>query len=96
MSSAEAEYVALSGKLVLKSRNQYYDPTRTRGSTKDNPKLEIAVLSDTNVFTMKMEILLEPASNKLLVGDLRDSLMDQTCDTGYRFGPVYELTVDEF
>ncbi|GJX81340.1 hypothetical protein Tco_0330821 [Tanacetum coccineum] len=34
---------------------------------KDNPKLEIAVLSDTNVFTMKMEILLEPASNKLLV-----------------------------
>ncbi|GJV46211.1 hypothetical protein Tco_1430747 [Tanacetum coccineum] len=25
-------------------------------------------LSDTNVFTMKMEILLEPASNKLLVG----------------------------
>ncbi|GJS37940.1 hypothetical protein Tco_0536322 [Tanacetum coccineum] len=61
---------------------------------KDNPKLEIAVLSsqavnksptqypcdiclhpsDTNVFTMKMEILLEPASNKLLVGDLRDSI----------------------
>ncbi|GJZ39795.1 retrovirus-related pol polyprotein from transposon TNT 1-94 [Tanacetum coccineum] len=31
-------------------------------------------LSDTNVFTMKMEILLEPASNKLLVGDLRDSI----------------------
>ncbi|GJS71710.1 retrovirus-related pol polyprotein from transposon TNT 1-94 [Tanacetum coccineum] len=29
---------------------------------------------DTNVFTMKMEILLEPASNKLLVGDLRDSI----------------------
>ncbi|GJW75336.1 hypothetical protein Tco_0134706 [Tanacetum coccineum] len=36
----------------------------------DNPKLEIAVLRsspcDTNVFIMKMEILLEPASNKLL------------------------------
>ncbi|GJR08967.1 hypothetical protein Tco_0791619 [Tanacetum coccineum] len=30
--------------------------------------------SDTNVFTMKIEILLEPASNKLLVGDLRDSI----------------------
>ncbi|GJW08603.1 hypothetical protein Tco_1571026 [Tanacetum coccineum] len=30
--------------------------------------------SDTNEFTMKMEILLEPASNKLLVGDLRDSI----------------------
>ncbi|GJX93744.1 hypothetical protein Tco_0348330 [Tanacetum coccineum] len=29
--------------------------------------------SDTNVFTMKMEILLEPASNKLLVGLLRAS-----------------------
>ncbi|GJW38591.1 hypothetical protein Tco_0064436 [Tanacetum coccineum] len=30
---------------------------------------------DTNyVFTMKMEILLESASNKLLVGDLRDSI----------------------
>ncbi|GJX36198.1 hypothetical protein Tco_0247755 [Tanacetum coccineum] len=30
--------------------------------------------SDTYVLTMKMEILLEPASNKLLVGDLRDSI----------------------
>ncbi|GJR70045.1 hypothetical protein Tco_0016110 [Tanacetum coccineum] len=30
--------------------------------------------SDTYVFTMKMEILLESASNKLLVGDLRDSI----------------------
>ncbi|GJW99577.1 hypothetical protein Tco_0183491 [Tanacetum coccineum] len=30
--------------------------------------------SDTYVFTMKMEILLEPASNKLLEGDLRDSI----------------------
>ncbi|GJY49321.1 hypothetical protein Tco_0439277 [Tanacetum coccineum] len=33
--------------------------------------------SDTYVLTMKMEILLEPASNKLLVGDLRDSIMDR-------------------
>ncbi|GKA39303.1 hypothetical protein Tco_0731854 [Tanacetum coccineum] len=30
--------------------------------------------SDTYVFTMKMEILLEPTSNKLLEGDLRDSI----------------------
>ncbi|GJY49193.1 hypothetical protein Tco_0439149 [Tanacetum coccineum] len=30
--------------------------------------------SDTYVFIMKMEILLEPASNKLLVGDLRYSI----------------------
>ncbi|GKG54655.1 hypothetical protein Tco_0560310, partial [Tanacetum coccineum] len=52
--------------------------------------------SDTNVFTMKMEILLEPASNKLLVGDLRDSLRIKLVTTGYRFGPVNELTVDEF
>ncbi|GJQ93527.1 reverse transcriptase domain-containing protein [Tanacetum coccineum] len=63
---------------------------------KDNPKLEIAVLSSQAVnkessgkilvlsatiselillvFTMKMEILLESTSNKLWVGDLRDSI----------------------
>ncbi|GJS08756.1 hypothetical protein Tco_0365552, partial [Tanacetum coccineum] len=32
--------------------------------------------SDTNVFTMKMEILLEPASNKLLVG-----CQEEVCDS---------------
>ncbi|GKG47488.1 hypothetical protein Tco_0506973 [Tanacetum coccineum] len=52
--------------------------------------------SDTYVFTIKMEILLEPASNKLLVGDLRDSIRIKLVTTRYRFGPVNELTVDEF
>ncbi|GJV08606.1 hypothetical protein Tco_1346262 [Tanacetum coccineum] len=54
---------------VVRLGNQSMIQTRTGGKDrpKDNPKLEIAVLSDTNVFTMKMEILLEPASNKLLV-----------------------------
>ncbi|GJY39182.1 hypothetical protein Tco_0425546 [Tanacetum coccineum] len=37
---------------------------------------EIEHPSDTNVFTMKMEILLEPTSNKLLVGEYRDDEKD--------------------
>ncbi|GKB34414.1 hypothetical protein Tco_0879356 [Tanacetum coccineum] len=45
-----------------------YDPTRIGRISKDNPKLELAVLrTSSDVFTMKMEILLESASNKLLV-----------------------------
>ncbi|GJX74297.1 reverse transcriptase domain-containing protein, partial [Tanacetum coccineum] len=35
--------------------------------------------SDTYVFTMKMEILLEPASNKLLVVSIRDRLYEVKC-----------------
>ncbi|GJU06277.1 hypothetical protein Tco_1122707 [Tanacetum coccineum] len=35
--------------------------------------------SDTNVFTMKMEILLEPASNKLLVARFRERLYEVKC-----------------
>ncbi|GJY19878.1 retrovirus-related pol polyprotein from transposon TNT 1-94 [Tanacetum coccineum] len=38
--------------------------------------------SDTYVFTVKMEILLEPTSNKLLVGDLRDSIRIKLVSTG--------------
>ncbi|GJT09969.1 putative reverse transcriptase domain-containing protein [Tanacetum coccineum] len=53
------------------------------------------------VFTMKMEILLEPTSNKLLVGDLCDSTRiklvstekKRWCDsTRIKLVPVYELT----
>nr|GEV86673.1 retrovirus-related Pol polyprotein from transposon TNT 1-94 [Tanacetum cinerariifolium] len=40
-------------------------------------------LSDTYVFTMKMEILLEPTSNKLLVGRLLTSFQD---DAKYKHG----------
>ncbi|GJT81102.1 retrovirus-related pol polyprotein from transposon TNT 1-94 [Tanacetum coccineum] len=64
---------------------------------KDNPKLEIAVLRVIILyFIMKMDILLESSSNKLSVGDLRDSMIFKLVTTGYRFGPVSELTVDEF
>ncbi|GJU98241.1 hypothetical protein Tco_1327512 [Tanacetum coccineum] len=38
-----------------------------------------------------MEILLEPTSNKLLVGDLRDPMWIKLVITGYRFGQVNEL-----
>ncbi|GJR39237.1 retrovirus-related pol polyprotein from transposon TNT 1-94 [Tanacetum coccineum] len=36
------------------------------------------------------------SSNSTAVGDLRDSLRIKLVTTGYRFGPVNELTVDEF
>ncbi|GJZ60799.1 hypothetical protein Tco_0616615 [Tanacetum coccineum] len=39
-------------------------------------------LSEMKVFTMKMEILLEPTSNKLLVGDLCDSARIKLVSTG--------------
>ncbi|GJX79562.1 RNA-directed DNA polymerase, eukaryota [Tanacetum coccineum] len=64
---------------------------------KDNPKLEIAVLSDTYVFTMKMEILLEPASNKLLVGygTVVDVFIpDRKSKAGKRFAFVRFIKVD--
>ncbi|GJY74501.1 putative reverse transcriptase domain-containing protein [Tanacetum coccineum] len=38
--------------------------------------------SDTQVITMKMEILLEPTSNKLMVGDLCDSIRIKLVTTG--------------
>ncbi|GJV10000.1 hypothetical protein Tco_1351541, partial [Tanacetum coccineum] len=38
--------------------------------------------SDTQVITMKMEILLEPTSNKLMVGDLCDSIRIKHVTTG--------------
>jgi hypothetical protein len=38
--------------------------------------------SDMKIFTMKMEILLEPTSNKLLVGDLCDPLWIKLVITG--------------
>ncbi|GJW45457.1 hypothetical protein Tco_0074256 [Tanacetum coccineum] len=70
----------LEGPVVRLGINPMIQP-EPEDLPKDNPKLEIAVLrqylvdisenirSDTDeVFTMKMEILLESASNKLLVG----------------------------
>ncbi|GJS16865.1 hypothetical protein Tco_0411337 [Tanacetum coccineum] len=38
--------------------------------------------SDTQVITVKMEILLEPTSNKLMVGDLCDSIRIKLVTTG--------------
>ncbi|GKC06915.1 hypothetical protein Tco_0998525 [Tanacetum coccineum] len=38
--------------------------------------------SDTQVITVKMEILLEPTSNKLMVGDLCDSILIKLVKTG--------------
>ncbi|GKB28654.1 hypothetical protein Tco_0868055, partial [Tanacetum coccineum] len=62
MSSIKAEYVALSVSVSCQANwYEMFDSSRTG----EHP-------SDTYVFTMKMEILLEPASNKLLVGYIRD------------------------
>ncbi|GJT38908.1 hypothetical protein Tco_0938773 [Tanacetum coccineum] len=58
----------IGGKSAPASNSQLYQKSYSRSL--DNARTP----SDTNVFTMKMEILLEPASNKLLVGDLRDSI----------------------
>ncbi|GJY10699.1 hypothetical protein Tco_0378884 [Tanacetum coccineum] len=117
MSSAEAEYVALSASLA-QVRNQSLNPIRTEELPhRINPKFENSNLrllkeckemygltgvnikspphklkaekkkkpehpSDTYVFTMKMEILLEPASNKLLVAfKMRHSMRMLVKDT---------------
>ncbi|GJS09609.1 hypothetical protein Tco_0366405 [Tanacetum coccineum] len=54
-------------------------------------------------FTMKMEILLEPTSNKLMVGDLCDSIRIKLVTTGkerwcdsirIKLVPGYELAID--
>ncbi|GJT05980.1 hypothetical protein Tco_0840442 [Tanacetum coccineum] len=47
----------------------YFQPCNSNAEITEHP-------SDTNVFIMKMEILLEPASNKLLVGEITDALED--------------------
>ncbi|GJR85784.1 hypothetical protein Tco_0209795 [Tanacetum coccineum] len=49
-----------------------------------------------NVFTMKMESCLASINKALGRMDLRDSNMTQTYDNWISFGPVNELTVDEF
>ncbi|GJT01347.1 retrovirus-related pol polyprotein from transposon TNT 1-94 [Tanacetum coccineum] len=46
----------------------------TLGRNRINANLIETSSDDSLVFTVKMEILLEPTSNKLLVGDLRDSI----------------------
>ncbi|GJV62733.1 hypothetical protein Tco_1473561 [Tanacetum coccineum] len=55
-------------------------------------------------FTMKMEILLEPTSNKLMVGDLCDSIRIKLVTAGkkrwfdsirIKLVPGYELTIDD-
>ncbi|GJV03305.1 hypothetical protein Tco_1336874 [Tanacetum coccineum] len=52
----------------------------------DSPK-DIEHPSDTNVFTMKMEILLEPASNKLLVmSNNGDTVLDEKLNRGNIYG----------
>ena len=61
-------------------------------------------LRNTKVFSMKMEILLESTSNKLMVGDLCDPIWiklvtlgkKQWCDSlRIKLVPGYELTVDD-
>ncbi|GJZ32879.1 hypothetical protein Tco_0578315 [Tanacetum coccineum] len=58
-----------------------YLPKR-RWSTMEKKMDNIMIKSDTKVFTMTMEILLEPTSNKLLVGDLCDSIRIKLVTTG--------------
>ncbi|GJV69164.1 hypothetical protein Tco_1484673 [Tanacetum coccineum] len=66
MSSAEAEYVALSASCA-QVRNQSYDPTRKPGgSTKDNPKLEIAVLRCVMTF---LDTALKALKNEKIMFD---------------------------
>ena len=53
--------------------------------------------SDTlAVFTLTMEILLEPTSSKLLVGDERYSIWIELVTVDINLGPERELKVTEF
>ncbi|GJV40147.1 hypothetical protein Tco_1418587 [Tanacetum coccineum] len=74
ISSTEAEYIALSGEKV-RSGIMPTEMELTLEQTQQGVSYEVSILvilpehsSDTYVFTVKMEILLEPTSNKLLVG----------------------------
>nr|GEV94272.1 copia protein [Tanacetum cinerariifolium] len=90
MSSTEAGYVALSTSCaqVTWMRTQLQDYGFNYNKI---PLYVLRIileilpehLSDTYVFTMKMEILLEPSSNKLLVGRLLASFQD---DAKYEHG----------
>nr|GEU40412.1 hypothetical protein [Tanacetum cinerariifolium] len=71
MSSAEAEYVALSASCaqvmgIMQTKIELTLEQSQQGVSNDVLILP-EHLSDTYVFTMKMEILLDPTSNKLLV-----------------------------
>ncbi|GJU78627.1 hypothetical protein Tco_1275697 [Tanacetum coccineum] len=57
----------------LKVEPQWFNMQISLTNVKANKSLNVKHPSDTNVFTMKMEILLEPASNKLLVGSYTDA-----------------------
>ncbi|GJZ70730.1 hypothetical protein Tco_0634581 [Tanacetum coccineum] len=104
MSSAEAEYVALSAScaqvmwmrtqlqdygfnynkipLIHSISNTCWNPFKVLKRLQESYANIIVILteypSDTYVFTMKMEILLESASNKLLVGSLPVSALSGT------------------
>ncbi|GJX56814.1 retrovirus-related pol polyprotein from transposon TNT 1-94 [Tanacetum coccineum] len=65
-------YQFLGDKLVVRLGINPMIQPEPEDLPKDNPKLEIAVL--------RWEILLEPASKALVVGDLQDSILNQTCE----------------
>ncbi|GJT57355.1 hypothetical protein Tco_0992409 [Tanacetum coccineum] len=69
--------VHISSGLVLHQMTS--DHNRSELGIQDHSNEQSKHPSDTNVFTMKMEILLEPASNKLLVGDDADD-KDESSD----------------
>ncbi|GJV34281.1 hypothetical protein Tco_1394681 [Tanacetum coccineum] len=82
--------------LVIGISNSH-DPARTEASTQaDIPLVSVEVLSDdtkgvkmnirVNSFTMKMEILLEPTSNKLMVGYFKEGgEVPEPADTQYPY-----------
>nr|GEW64322.1 hypothetical protein [Tanacetum cinerariifolium] len=86
MSSAEAEYVALSSSCAQVITEYQLADMFTKALPEDRFKYlvrRIEQLSDTYVFIVKMEILLEPIANKILVGRLLASFQD---DAKYEHG----------
>ncbi|GJR78202.1 retrovirus-related pol polyprotein from transposon TNT 1-94 [Tanacetum coccineum] len=121
MSSAEAEYVALSASCAqvmwMRTQLQDYGFNYNKIPLYCDSQSAIALYCKTHtqladMFTkalpedrfkylvrrigmrcltpadLEMDILLESSSNKLSVGDLRDSMIFKLVTTGYRFGPI--------
>nr|GEW07664.1 Gag-Pol polyprotein [Tanacetum cinerariifolium] len=94
MSLAEAEYMALSASCTQVITDYQLVDMFTKALPEDKFKyllMRIEHLSDTYVFIMKMEILLEPTANKLLVVLRYDG---DECDKG-RMPTKIELTLEQ-
>ncbi|GJU86917.1 hypothetical protein Tco_1294463 [Tanacetum coccineum] len=85
-------------RVMLSALNDSHDPVTLLHNPLANQ--ELRVIS----FTVKMEILIEPTSKKLMVGDLCDFVWIKLVTTGkkrwcdsirIKLVPGYELTIDE-